>query len=64
MKCPNCGCSNLRAIDTLDSDYYGNFYQDVVEGTCPDCGKSWRWIEVFTFDHCENIEEINENDHL
>ena len=21
MKCPNCGCSNLRAIDTLDWEY-------------------------------------------
>jgi len=64
MKCPNCGCSNLRAVDTLDSDYCGGFYQDVVEGVCPDCGKAWRWVEVFTFDHYENIKEINENDHL
>ena len=63
MKCPNCG-EVVRAIDTLDSDYYGDSYYDSVEGTCPNCGKSWRWLEVFTFDHCEQIEEIKENDHL
>lgn len=64
MKCPNCGCPNLRAIDTLDTEYDSGSYYDVVEGTCPDCGKSWRWVEVFTFDHYEDIEGIEINDHL
>lgn len=64
MKCPNCGCSNLRAEDTLDTEYYKGSYYDVVDGTCPDCGKSWRWVEVFTFDHYEDIIELNINDHL
>lgn len=64
MKCPNCGCSNLRAVDTLDTEYDSGSYYDSVEGTCPDCGKSWRWIEVFTFDRYEDIEEIKINDHL
>ena len=54
MKCPNCG-NEIYAIDTLDSDCSGDSYFDYVEGTCPNCGKSWRWIEVFTFDHYENI---------
>lgn len=64
MKCPNCGCSDLRAVDTLDTEFFNDAYHDVVEGTCPDCGKSWQWVEVFTFDHYENIEEIETNDHL
>lgn len=64
MKCPNCGRSNLYAVDTLDSEYFNGSYHDAVEGTCPDCGKSWRWIEVFTFDRCEDIEEIKNDDHL
>lgn len=64
MKCPNCGCSNLHAINTIDIEYYKGAYYDSVEGTCPDCGKSWYWDEVFTFDHCENIEEKKINDHL
>jgi len=64
MKCPNCNCSNLRAVDTLDTEYYNGSYYDVVEGTCPDCGKSWRWVEVYTFDHYEDMEGIEINDHL
>lgn len=62
MKCPNCG-NEIYAIDTLDNDCSGDSYFDFVEGTCRNCGKSWRQIEVFTFDHYEDIEEIKENDH-
>ena len=64
MKCPNCGCFNLHAFEVLETDYDHGAYRDTVEGTCPDCGKSWRWVEVFTFDHCEDIEEIKNDDHL
>ena len=63
MKCPNCG-SMVFAVDTLDSEYFNGNYYDVVEGTCPNCGKSYKWTEVFTFERCEDIEEIKENDHL
>jgi len=63
MKCPNCG-NEIYAIDTCDSDCSGDSYFDCVEGTCSNCGKSWRWIEVFTFDHIEQVEEIKEDDHL
>ena len=65
MKCPNCGKIILE-VNILDSDFYNDHCFDSVEGTCPNCGKSWRWIEIFTFtfDHYEDIEEINENDHL
>lgn len=63
MKCPNCG-SMIYAVETLDTEYDCGSYYDTVEGTCPDCGKSWRWVEVFTFDHYEDIEGIEINDHL
>lgn len=63
MKCPNCG-SMVFAVDTLDSEWYNGNYYDAVEGTCSDCGKSYRWTEVYTFERCEDIEEIKENDHL
>ena len=63
MKCPNCG-GIVRAVDTLDTEYDSGSYYDIVEGTCPDCGKSWRWIEVFTFDHVEDVRPINVDDHL
>ena len=64
MKCPNCGYSNLRAVDTLDTEYDSDSYYDVVEGTCPECDKSWRQVEVFTFDHYEDIEGLEIDDHL
>lgn len=41
MKCPNCG-SMVFAVDTLDSEWYNGNYYDAVEGTCSDCGKSYR----------------------
>lgn len=63
MTCPNCK-NEVYAVDTVDTEYLGNSYYDTVEGVCQTCGKIWRWIEVFTFDHVENIEEIEENDHL
>ena len=63
MKCPNCG-GMVFAVDTLDSEWFNGNYYDAVEGTCPDCGKSYKWTEVYTFERCEDIEEIKENDHL
>lgn len=64
MKCPFCGCPDIFATATIDTEFFDNAYHDIVEGTCPDCEKSWQWIEVFTFDHYENIEGIKINDHL
>lgn len=66
MKCPNCGSSKLYATNTLDSEYWHGAYHDTVNGVCPDCGKSWRWVEVFTFNRYEHpVEEEEEevNDH-
>ena len=64
MKCPNCGCPDLRVVDTFDSEWDCDKYYDTVEGTCPDCGKSWRWTEVYSFEREINIEPIDPNDHL
>ncbi len=63
MKCLNCG-NEVYAVDTLDSEWELGRYYDTVEGTCPNCGKSWRWVEVYTFDHCEDVEGIEIDDHL
>lgn len=64
MKCPNCSCSDLYAINTLDTEYYHGAYYDMVEGTCPHCGKSWQWVEVYTFDHYEDMEGIEIDGHF
>ena len=63
MKCPNCS-GIVREVDTLDSEYFGNKYYDTVEGICSKCGKIWRWKEVYTFDHYEDIEGIEIDGHL
>lgn len=62
MKCPNCG-NEIYESEIFYTDCCDNSYYDRMEGTCSNCGKSWRWIEVFTFDHIEEVEEIKENDH-
>ena len=56
MNCPNCG-DFVNAIDTLDTEYCGNKYYDRVVGVCPTCRTTWRWIEVYEFTRCEDIEE-------
>ena len=63
MKCPNCG-THVYAVDTLDIEWQGDSYYDVVEGCCRTCGKVWQWEEVYKYERDQNIHEINENDHL
>ena len=63
MICPNCK-DIVRATDTIDTEWYDNKYYDLVEGTCPNCGKRWSWTEVYIFDYDTDIREINENNHL
>ena len=63
MKCPNCN-HLIEATDTIETEYYNGQYIDFVEGTCPNCGKMYNWVEIFKYDHDEGIQEINPNDHL
>ena len=63
MKCSNCN-HLVEATETLDTEYFNGKYFDYVEGACPNCGKAYNWVEVFKYDHDEDIHEINPNDHL
>lgn len=63
MKCPNCG-NLVEAVDTLETEYFNGKYYDYVAGTCPECCKAYEWVEVFNYDHDEDIHEIDPNDHL
>ncbi len=63
MKCPICD-SFVHAVDTFDSVWCNGAYYDTVEGTCPDCGNSFRWTEVYRLERCENIKLIEKDDHL
>lgn len=57
MKCPVCG-GIVYADDTLDNDWEHDRCYNKVEGTCPDCGRSWLWVEIYTLDHIEDIKPI------
>ena len=63
IKCSNCG-NTVHGIDVLDTEYHDGTYYDYVEGTCSNCGNSWLWVEVYTFDHVEDIKPINLDNHL
>lgn len=63
MKCPNCG-AEVKATDTINTEWYHNKYYDYVEGTCEYCESSFTWTEVYTFSHDEDITQIDPNDHL
>lgn len=57
MKCPVCG-GIVYADDILDNDWEHDRCYNKVEGTCPDCGRSWLWVEIYTLDHIEDIKPI------
>lgn len=59
MTCPICGSSFL-SMGSLKFWWRDGAYYDEVIGTCPDCGKSFSWIEVYTLDHCESVELVEE----
>jgi len=45
-RCPYCGIK-LDYDDTIDSDFYTEAYQDLVEGHCPKCQKTFKWLEIY-----------------
>lgn len=63
MKCPNCG-NEIYVVDLGDDDWDCGKYYCTAEGTCLNCGKSWRWTEVYSFERSINIEPIESDDHL
>lgn len=59
MICPNCGETIVNEY-IVDTEYHNCSYYDIVTGTCPNCDKTWQWLEVFTYSHDEEIEEVTE----
>ena len=55
-KCPHCG-KELEYDELID--HYGDYdtCSDIWFGWCPSCARKYRWIEVFTFSHYEQLEE-------
>lgn len=54
--CPNCG------HELIEDESYDIFIdisecREYVVGHCENCGKKYRWINIFSFSRVENIEE-------
>lgn len=56
LKCPDCDFY-LDYDDKLDDGFDGSFYSSLCEGHCPECGKKFRWKEIYKFDRIEEFEE-------
>lgn len=54
--CKVCG-TTMQNFEGFDSEYTGETHYESVRAYCPKCKKYYRWIEVFTFSHCEEFEE-------
>ena len=57
LKCPNCD-SCLDYGDKVNDEFDGSFYISIWEGHCPECGKKFRWSEIYEFNCIEDFEEI------
>ena len=60
-RCPYCGIK-LDYDDTIDSDFYTGAYQDLVEGHCPKCQKTFKWLEIYQFNRVEEIQEVRKEE--
>lgn len=57
MNCPHCQAWVMPdAMGDYDCD--GTTVWIETEGTCPRCGKHWKWFEVYTFSNTTEIEEV------
>ena len=56
--CPNCG-HELIGDDTYDYSVDISAFSEYVVGHCENCNKEYRWVNIFTFSHVEDIEEVS-----
>lgn len=57
MDCPNCD-TYIYDAEIKDTEWIGMSCYGHMCGRCSVCGKAYTWVEVFTFSHIENIEEV------
>ena len=55
--CPYCKVTlnDFDHYDCYDTDDITVYY---TTGTCPECGKEYKWEEIYKYDYFENLEEI------
>lgn len=58
--CPHCEC-DLFIDDCFDIEYDSGKNISHLAGHCPECGKNFRWKEVYLFDRIEDLVEDNDN---
>ena len=60
-KCPYCN-------ETLNYDEQIEHWEDygtcgaTYSGWCTKCKREYKWDELFTFSHCENVKEVKEEE--
>ena len=50
---------NSSGDDTFDYSVDISAFSEYVVGHCENCNKEYRWINIFTFSHVEDIEEVS-----
>lgn len=58
--CPNCGAT-IEEDCTIDETYDVNSINFTVLGTCPNCGKNYRWTDHYEHTHNDDLEDITED---
>lgn len=54
--CPHCDC-DLEIDDCFDIEFDGGKVTHCWKGYCPECGKNFRWKEIYLFDRIEDLVE-------
>lgn len=58
--CPYCNC-DLFVDDGFGLEFYGGKNISHYVGHCPECGKNFRWKEIYLFDRIEDLVEDDTN---
>ena len=48
-KCPYCNVT-LEEDDCIDMEDEISRLVKLLVGSCPDCGREFKWVEIFTYD--------------
>lgn len=54
--CPNCG-HELIEDESYDIFVDISEFREYVVGHCENCGKEYKWIDIFTFSRVEDLKE-------
>lgn len=55
--CPHCDC-DLEIDDCPDIDFDSGKIISCLVGHCTECGKDFRWEEIYLFDRVEELREV------